>query len=117
MTLSWKLRWRILIRTSQKFFPTKKRKGLSKREIYKIRVAEFRIDHDKMMQHYNTRVDPLLLKLTRDHHVQNSFLDKVHLSIRTSLRNLSKGRYRFLYPEAISDLHQIMNSCPKCREQ
>jgi len=99
--------WRILIRTSQKFYPAKKRKGLLEREIYNMRLAEFRIDLNKMMQHYNTKSlailgkhDPLALKLTRDHHVQDSFMDKVHLSIRTSLRNLSRGRFGILYPEA-----------------
>ena len=116
--------WRILIRTSQKFFPAKKRKGLFERKICNIRLGEFRIDPNKMMQDYNTkflpilgRDEPLVLKLTSDRHVQDSFLDKVHLSIRTSLRNLSRGRFGILYPEARAYLHQIVNSCPKCLEQ
>ena len=65
------------IRSSQKFFPTKKRKGLPEREIYNIRLAELKIDPDKMMKLYNTNFLPILskddppaLKLTRDHHVQ-----------------------------------------------
>ena len=113
--------WRILIRTSQKFFPAKKRKGLLEREIYNIRLAELRIDPEKVMKLYYSKFlpilgkdDPLVLKLTRDQHMQNSFLDKIHLSIRTTLRNLSKGKYGILYPEARAYLHQIVNTCPKC---
>ena len=47
--------WRILIRTSQKFFPATRRKWLPEKEIYKIRLVEFRIDPEKMVEFYNTR--------------------------------------------------------------
>ena len=53
----------------------------------------------------------------KDQHVHNSFLDKIYLSIRTSLRNLSKGKYGILYPETKAYLHQIVNTCPKCLQQ
>ena len=54
--------WRILIRTSQKFFPVKKRKGLPEREIYNIRLAELRIDPDKMIKLCNKKFLPILGK-------------------------------------------------------
>ena len=63
--------WRIFIRSSRKYYPVKKM-------IYKIRMAVFSIDPDKMLRNCNTRFlpilgkeDPLALKLTRDHHVEN----------------------------------------------
>ena len=116
--------WRILIRSSQKHYPAKIRKGLLEKQIYGIRLEIFRIDPDKMMKKYNTRFlpilgkqDPLALKLVRDHHVENSFLDKVHLSIRTSLKNLSRGRFRIFFPEGRTYLHQMVNTSPRCLEQ
>ena len=116
--------WRTLITTSQKFFQAKRRKGLPEKEIFKIRVVEFRIDPDKMVQYYNTKFlpilgknDPLALKLTRNNHVQESFLEKVHIPITTSLRNLSKGKFEVLYPDARNYLHQIADTCTRCCEQ
>ena len=65
--------------------------------MYGIRLAVFRIDSDKMLKILNTRYLPLLgkhnplaLKLVRDNNVEKSFMDKIHLSIRTSWRNLSR---------------------------
>ena len=56
--------------------------------------------------------DRLALKLVRDSHVQDTFLDKVHLSVRSS-----RGRLGMLFPEGRSYLHLISNSCPRCLEQ
>ena len=47
--------WRIMSRTSQKFFPAKMRKGLPEKNIYNIRLVEFRLDSEKMVECYNTR--------------------------------------------------------------
>ena len=49
--------------------------------------------------------------------MENSFIDKVHLSIRILLRNLSGGKFGNLFLEARTYLHQIVNSCPRCLEQ
>ena len=82
------------------------------------------MDPDKMIKSYNTRYlpilgkqDPLALNLVRDHYVDKTFLDKVHLSVRTSLRNLSRSRLGVLFPEARAYLYQIANSCPRFLEQ
>ena len=82
---------------------------MPEKEIYKIRLVEFRLDPEKMVECYNTRYlpilgknDPLALRLTRDSHVEDSFLPKIHLPVRTSVRNLCKGKYGVLYPNARS---------------
>ena len=92
--------WMVMIRTSQKLFPAKMRKGFPEKMVHSIRLVEFRLDPQKMLEHYNTKFlpilgkgDPLAIKLTRDSHVEESLLQKIHLPVRTSLRNLSRGKF------------------------
>ena len=46
--------------------------------VHSIRLVEFRLDPQKMLEHYNTKFlpilgkgDPLAIKLTRDSHVED----------------------------------------------
>ena len=78
--------WRIMVRTSQKLFPAKVRKGFPEKMIHNIRVVQFRLDPQKMSEHYDTRYlpvlgkgDPLAIKMTRDNHVEKSLLQDIHL--------------------------------------
>ena len=87
-------------------------------------MIEFRMDPQKMLEHYNTRYlpilgkrDPLAIKMTRDCHVEESLLQKIHLPVRASIRNLSKGKFGILFPEARNCLHQIASTCVRCCEQ
>ena len=43
--------WRVMIRTSQKLFPAKMRKGFPEKMIHNIRLVEFRLDPQKMLEH------------------------------------------------------------------
>ena len=96
--------WRVMIRTSQKLFPAKMRKGFPEKMVHNIRVVQFRLDPQKMLEHYNTKFlpilskgDPLAIKLTRDNHVENSLLQEIHLPVRTTIRNLSRGKFGILF--------------------
>ena len=51
-----------MVRTSQKLFPAKVRKGLPERVIHNIRVVQFRLDPLKMNQNYDTTFLPILGK-------------------------------------------------------
>ena len=90
--------------------------------MFGIRLPVFRLD--QMLKNYNTRYLPLLgndnllaLRLVIDNHVQDTFLDKVHLSVRTSRRNITRGLFGVLFPEGRSYLRLIFNTCPRCLEQ
>ena len=116
--------WRIMVRASQKYYPRKKRKAILEKEMYGIRLAVLRLGPNKMLKNYNAKFlpllgkdDPLALKLVRNNYVQDIFLDKVHLSVRASLRNLTRGRLGVLFPEGRSYVNLISNSCPRCLEQ
>ena len=96
--------WRVMIRTSQKLFPAKMRKEFPEKMVHNIRLVEFRLDPQKMLEHYKTKFlpilgkgDPLAIKLTRDSQVEDSLLQKIHLPVRTSLRNLSRGKFGYTY--------------------
>ena len=54
--------WRAMIRTSQKLYPAKMRKGFPEKIIHNIRLIQFRMDPQKMLEHYNTRYLPILGK-------------------------------------------------------
>ena len=54
--------WRILVISSHKYYPPKKRKGILEKLMYGIRFAVFRIDPDKMMKRYNAKFLTLLGK-------------------------------------------------------
>ena len=43
--------------------------------------------------------DSLAIQLVRDSHVENTFFDKVHMPVRVSLRDLTRGKYSVLFPE------------------
>ena len=100
------------------------RKGFPEKMIHSIKLVEFRLDPQKMLEHYNTKFlpildkgDPLVIKLTRDSHVEDSLLQKIHLPFRTSLRNLSRGKFGILFLDARSCLNQIVSTCVRCCEQ
>ena len=110
--------WRIMVRTSQKLFPAKVRKGFPEKMIHNIRVVQFRLDPQKMSQNYETRYlpvlgkgDPLAIKMTRDNHVEKSFLQDIHLPVRTTVRNLARGKFGILFLDARRCLSQIVNIC------
>ena len=93
------------------------RKGFPEKMVHSIRLVEFRLDPQKMLEHYNTKFlpilgkgDPLAIKLTRDSHVEDSLLQKIHLPVRTSLRNLSRGKFGILFLGARNCLNQIVSA-------
>ena len=116
--------WRILVRSSQKHFPVKHRKGILEKPQFGIRMAVFRLDQDTMLRKYNINFmpifgkdDPLPLKLTRDSHTEDTLFERVHKPIRASLQDLTIGKYGVLSPEDRSYMKLIHNTCPRCLEQ
>ena len=116
--------WRVMIRTSQKLFPAKMRKGFPEKMVHNIRVVQFRLDPQKMREHYDTRYlpilgkgDPLAIKMTRDNHVEKSLLQDIHLPVRTTVRNLARGKFGILFLDARKCLNQIVSTCVRCCEQ
>ena len=100
------------------------RKGFPEKMVHSIRLVEFILDPQKMLEHYNTKFLPiwgkgdlLAIKLTRDSYVEDSLLQKIHLPVRTSLRNLSRGKFGILFLDARNCLNQIVSTCVRCCEQ
>ena len=53
--------WRVMIKASQNLFPAMMRKGFPEKIVHSIRLVEFKLDPQKMLEHYKYQVSTILL--------------------------------------------------------